>query len=363
MSGARRSLRKSNDDTSLRGAARAEGSMAKVKRRRHLAGGVGPTGANGSSHFPPSLLYVAAKMYYTDEATQAEVAEHLQTSRATISRLLYEARRRGIVRIEVIPTDSQAAHDLGSRVAAVFGLTAVYISEPPPVPGRGETIEDVMGSTLAAAVSRALLAVGLDVGDVMLVSSGRTIYEVARFELPKLPGVVVAPTVGGTDQPEAWYQTNEITRLVAQRIGGRPTFLFAPALPGAELFQTLQTDPGIQRVLQLWPHARCVLTGVGAPPLLRSEAPQFVDMTSPHLIEAVGDVCSRFFNRAGEPVLFPGSERLIAVDMETLKSIPTVIAVAAGTHKVATIIAAARAKLFNQLVTDPRTAEDILARA
>jgi DNA-binding transcriptional regulator LsrR (DeoR family) len=338
--------------------------MAMVKRRRHLAGGVRTAGTNGNSHFSPSLLYAAAKMYYTDEATQAEVAEHLQTSRATISRLLYEARRQGIVRIEVVPADNEAAHDLAARVAAVLGLTAVYISEPLPVPGRSETIEDLMGGVLAGAVGRALVAVGLDVGDVMLVSSGRTIYEVARFELPRLPGVIVAPTVGGTDQPEAWYQTNEITRLVAARIGGRPAFLYAPALPGAELFQTLQTDPAIQRVLNLWPHARCVLTGVGAPPLLRSDAPQFVNVTtSPDLIEAVGDVCSRFFNRAGQPVLFPGSERLIAVDLETLKSIPTVIAVAAGRNKVATIIAAARAKLFSQLVTDPRTAEDILARA
>jgi DNA-binding transcriptional regulator LsrR (DeoR family) len=335
-----------------------------VKRRRHLAGGVRASGGNGHGRFSPSLLYAAAKMYYTDEATQAEVAEHLQTSRATISRLLYEARRQGIVRIEVVPADDEATRDLAARVAAVLGLTAVYISEPLPVPGRGETIEDLMGSVLGGAVGRALLAVGLDVGDVMLVSSGRTIYEVARFELPRLPGVIVAPTVGGTDQPEAWYQTNEITRLVAERIGGRPAFLYAPALPGAELFETLQTDPAIQRVLNLWPHARCVLTGVGAPPLLRSDAPQFVNLTtSPDLIEAVGDVCSRFYNRAGQPVAFAGSERLIAVEMETLRSIPTVIAVAAGPDKAAPIIAAARAKLFSQLVTDPRTAEDILARA
>jgi DNA-binding transcriptional regulator LsrR (DeoR family) len=333
-----------------------------VKRRRHPASGVRP-GGNGHTHFPPSLLYAAAKMYYTDEATQAEVAEHLQTSRATISRLLHEARRQGIVRIEVIPADNEAAHDLGSRVASVLGLTAVYISDPLPTTGRGEAVEDVIGGPLAAAVGRALLAVGLDIGDVMLVSSGRTIFEIARFELPRLPGVIVAPTVGGTDQPEAWFQTNEITRLIAERIGGRPAFLFAPALPGAELFQTLQTDPGIHRVLNLWPHARCVLTGVGAPPLLRSEAPQFVDMSSPELIEAVGDVCSRFFDRAGQPVQFPGSERLIAVDLETLKSIPTVVAVAAGANKVAPIIAAARVKLFSQLVTDPRTAEEILTRA
>ena len=335
-----------------------------VRRRRHPTGGVRATSPNGRSHFPTSLLYAAAKMYYTDEATQAEVAEQLQTSRATVSRLLREARLRGIVRIDVIPSDSEITHDLGSRVAAVLELSAVYISEPLAIPERGEAVEHLMGGALAVAVGHALLAVGLDVGDIMLVSSGRTVYEVARFELPRLPGVIVAPTVGGTDQPEAWYQTNEITRLVAERIGGRPVFLYAPALPGAELFQTLKTDPSIQGVLNLWPHARCVLTGVGAPPLLRTDAPQFVNVTtSPDLIEAVGDVCSRFFNRAGKPVAFAGSERLIAVDIETLKSIPTVIAVAAGPNKVAPIIAAARAKLFSQLVTDPRTAEDILSRA
>jgi len=323
-----------------------------------------PGSQNGNSHFSATLLYAAAKMYYNDEATQAEVAEQLKMSRATVSRVLHEARRRGIVRIEVMPADNQAADDLGSRVASILELTAVYISDPLPISGRGGGLEDVMGAVLAPAVGRALLAVGLDIGDVMLVSSGRTIFEVARFELPKLPGVIVAPTVGGTDQPEAWYQTNEITRLVAERVGGRPTFLYAPALPGPDLFQTLQTDPTIQRVLNLWPHARCVLTGVGAPPLLRTDAPQFVNVTtSPDLIEAVGDVCSRFFNRAGHPVAFSGSERLIAVDIETLKSIPTVIAVAAGPNKIAPIIAAARAKLFSQLVTDPRTAEDILARA
>ena len=220
-----------------------------------------------------------------------------------------------------------------------------------------------MGSVLAPAVSRALAAVGLVRGDILLVSSGRTMYEVAQFDLPNLPGVVVAPTVGGTDQPEGWYQTNEITRRVAERIGGRPTYLFAPALPGPELFRTLQRDPAIQRVLHLWPSARCVLTGVGAPPMLRSQAPQFVDVGAPELLEAVGDVCSRFFNRTGRVVAFPGAERLIAVDLATLRRIPTVIAVAAGRDKVPPIIAGARAHYFNQLVTDPRTAEEILARA
>ncbi len=320
------------------------------------------TGAADGGHFESSLLYAAAKLYYEEDATQAEIAVKLHTSRATVSRLLSEARRQGVVRIEVIAPDHQDSDDLAFRVAELLGLQAVHICGVLPAPTPTKPIEDVMGPVLAPAVGRALSAVGLVPGDVLLVSSGRTVYEVAQSDLPKLPGIVVAPTVGGTDQPEGWYQTNEITRRVAERIGGRPVYLFAPALPGPGLFETLQHDPAIQRVLHLWPYARCVLTGIGAPPVLRSQAPQFVDVSSLELLDAVGDVCSRFFNREGRPVIFPGAERLIALDLKTLQKIPTVIAVAAGRDKVPPIIAGARAGYFTQLVTDPHTAEEILVR-
>jgi DNA-binding transcriptional regulator LsrR (DeoR family) len=316
-----------------------------------------------TGHFPAGLLYLAATMYYEEDATQAEIAERLGVSRATVSRLLAEARRLGVVRIEIIPPDHLHDDDLANRVAAALGLTQVHLSEPVAMPGASESVEDRQGRVLAPAVGRALLSVGLVPGDVLLVSSGRTLYEVARFELPRIPGIVVAPTVGGTDQPEGWYQTNEITRQIAERLGGRATYLFAPALPGPELYATLQEDPSIQRVLHLWPQARCVLTGVGAPPLLRSQAPQFVDRSSLALASAVGDVCSRFFDREGTPVPFPGSERLIALDLQSLHKIPVVIAVASGMEKVVPVIAAARARYFNQLVTDPDTAVEILARA
>ncbi|RYZ32412.1 MAG: RNA polymerase subunit sigma-70 [Propionibacteriaceae bacterium] len=317
-------------------------------------------GGTDGSRFDPSMLYAVAKLYYLEDATQAEVAAQLGTSRATVSRLLSEARRQGIVKIQVIAPEESGADDLAANLATALGLTSVELSAPFPPTGPGAA--DVLGSVLAPAVGRALDSVGLSPGDVLLVSSGRTVYEVARYELPRLPGVVVAPTVGGTDQPEAWYQTNEITRLVAERIGGRAMYLFAPALPGPELYETLQHDPTIQRVLHLWPHARCVLTGIGAPPLLRAQAPQFIDTSSAGLVEAIGDICSRFFSRSGAPVTFPGSERLIALDLETLKQVPVVIAVAAGADKVAPLIAAARAGFFDHLVTDPQTARLVLDR-
>lgn len=320
----------------------------------------GPTSDAESGHFPASLLYTAAKLYYTEDATQAEVAAQLGTSRATVSRILAEAKRRGIVRIEVVPPDQLGSGDIADQPTRALSLNTVFLSHPLPNPGPGRTAVDVMGAALAPAVARALAAAGLLPGDVLLVSSGRTVYEVAQYELVDLPGVQVAPTVGGNDQPEEWYQTNEITRLVSNRINGRPNYLFAPALPGPDLYPSLINDPSIQRVLHLWPKARCALMGVGAPPLLRSDIPRFVPTGSSSLRSAVGDVCSRFFDRDGDPVGFDGSDRLIAVELEALRHIPVTIAVAIGKDKVESIVAGARGGYFNQLVTDPATAAAIL---
>lgn len=326
-----------------------------------------PTGVDGSSgdpdagHFSAALLYTAARLYYTEDATQAEVAAQLGTSRATVSRLLAEAKRQGIVRIEVVPPDEVANSELADRLARALSITTVFLSYQMPNPGPGRTVVDVMGATLAPAVGRALSAAELLPGDVLLVSSGRTVYEVGQYDLVPLPGVQVAPTVGGNDQPEEWYQTNEITRLIANRINGRPNYLFAPALPGPDLYPSLLNDPSIQRVLHLWPRARCALMGVGAPPLSRSDIPRFVPTQSDSLRAAVGDVCSRFYDRAGAEVPFEGHDRLIAVELEALRQVPVSIAVAVGADKVDSIVAGARGGYFNQLVTDPSTAAAILA--
>lgn len=313
-----------------------------------------------ASHFPASLLYTAARLYYEDDATQAEVAERLGTSRATVSRLLAEAKRQGIVRIEVVPPAEARPGDLADQLARALHLEKVFISAPMPIPGAGRTVVDVMGRVLAPAVARALSEAGLLPGDGLLVSSGRTVYEVAQHELTPLPGVVIAPTVGGNDQPEEWYQTNEITRLVANRVGGRPNYLFAPALPGPELYQSLLKDPSIQRVLHQWPTARCALMGVGAPPLTRADIPRFVPTGSGSLRAAVGDVCSRFYDRSGREVAFEGGDRLIALELEALRHIPVTIAVAVGRDKLDSIAAGALGGHFKQLVTDPATAQALL---
>lgn len=305
--------------------------------------------------FSTALMHTAARLYYLEDATQAEIAARLGVSRPTVSRLLSEARRAGIVRIEVVAPMEEDGADLEDELREALGLRRVHLAPP---------AEGTLGEVLAPALSDALRGARLAPGDALLVSSGRTIYEAAQTALPHLPGVVLAPTVGGQDEAEVWYATNEITRQVAARVGGTPTFLYAPALPGEHLHETLLEDPSTRQVLELWATASCVILGVGAPLTTRTRLPRFVPAAAHNLREAVGDICSRFYDRAGDPVPFPGSERLMATRLERLREIPTAIALAAGTAKVPSILAAASAGYFNELVTDAATARALLvARA
>ncbi len=316
-----------------------------------MSGRGGATGRPGG-RFPAQLMHAAATLYYLEEATQAEIADRLGTSRPTVSRILAEARRQGVVRIEVVAQTEADDEALSKRLAQALSLEAAHVA---PVAQRG-----LVGATLTPKLGAALRTAGLSPGDVLLVSSGRTVYEAAQAELPGLPGVVVVPTVGGADEPEPWYQTNEITRQVAAKVGGTPVFLYAPALPAPGLYEQLMVDPAYGRVRDLWHEARCAVVGVGGPPVTRSSLPGFVPRDRVLLREAVGDVCSRFFDPNGAPVPFPGGERLIATGLTTLAKIPVTIAVAVGQEKVPSLVAGARAGYFNQLVTDSPTAAAVL---
>ena len=57
-------------------------------------------------------MVLASRLYYLDDLTQAEIARRLGTSRESVSRLLSEARRQGIVQIEISPPAPVDAEEL-----------------------------------------------------------------------------------------------------------------------------------------------------------------------------------------------------------------------------------------------------------
>src|SRR4051812_18459216 len=70
-----------------------------------------------------AVAYAAARLYFEEDLSQADIAERLAVSRSTVSRLLTEARESGIVRIEIRPPLHEAG--LGDALAASLGLRRV----------------------------------------------------------------------------------------------------------------------------------------------------------------------------------------------------------------------------------------------
>ncbi len=296
-------------------------------------------------------LYRAAQLYYEQGATQAEVAAQLQVSRPSISRMLSEARTRGIVEIRVHRPSAFGVDDLQERLRTRLGLHEVLIAS-------GDQRQRI-GMGLGPLTRHALAGTELGPGDVLLIASGETTYALAQQRLGSFSGVVVAPTVGGQAEPDPWHQTNEVVRAFTSTSGGYPHYLFAPSMPSQALLTALQDDPGYRQVAEDWRTAKVALVGVGAPALSRESIARSVPRDHPNLARSVGDVCLAFFDQNGDEVTFPGHERMVRIPGESLRTVPHRIAAAVGVHKAPSIITAAKSQWFTTLITDEVTARAI----
>jgi DNA-binding transcriptional regulator LsrR (DeoR family) len=78
---------------------------------------------------------------------------------------------------------------------------------------------------------------------------------------------------------------------------------------------------------------------------------------------AVGDICLRFFDAEGVPVITPLNDRVIAIELEDLKRASRVIGIAGGRRKTAAIRGALQGHWINVLITDRATAERLVRAA
>jgi DNA-binding transcriptional regulator LsrR (DeoR family) len=75
---------------------------------------------------------------------------------------------------------------------------------------------------------------------------------------------------------------------------------------------------------------------------------------------AVGDICLRFFDAAGQPVSTSLNDRVISMELDTLRRVARVVGIAGGRRKTAAIRGALAGRWINVLITDRNTAERLL---
>jgi DNA-binding transcriptional regulator LsrR (DeoR family) len=125
-------------------------------------------------------------------------------------------------------------------------------------------------------------------------------------------------------------------------------------------------DRFVREALDLFGGVTIALVGIGATEPSRALASSG-NIFSPQEIKllaskgAVGDICLRFFDASGRPVVTELNDRVISMGVDQLRAVRRVVGVAGGKRKTNAILGALAGKLVNVLITDLATAERLLA--
>ena len=298
----------------------------------------------------------AAWLYYKDALTQAEIADRLFVSRATVGRLLEEAREEGIVRFE-ISADHLAAFQLSENLRARYGLAdAVVVPRISGDPDRVR-INERVADAAAEYVKRFLrpgAVIGIGWGDTVV----RVLFALRRDSLDDVTIVAIAGGINSYTREVYARNTNGVNEHL--RIIPAPLLASSPKIAAA-----LRQDESVTSAMHLAESAVATLTGIGSsmPGASAVRAGLFTDeqVVAFREMGGVGDMLGEWFDSRGRLIRKATSDRKIGLGIERLRQMPNVIGVAGGLDKVEAIAGALHGGYLRVLITDEDVAEALLA--
>lgn len=319
------------------------------------------------------LLYTIASLYHEKGKNQQEISDYLNISRPMVSRGLAKAQHLGIIRIEIIPPAGCSPMEVS--LARALGIKRVVIGQTSANntndrDSRIRAIATSAGEYLAQTVAN---------GNVIGVGWGVSVYRtvLALPDCPAVKGVTVVPMVGSAGRTESHYQVNVIADRMAEKLHGNALFFNIPAfVSDVKIRDFFARDPQMKAIQDLWNHIDIAIVGLGA----FGGTPSFpVGEYSLQALEelrkqnVVGDILGRFFNTEGFLGDIPSYDSLISrsisdrddkiylgIPVDSVKRAKQIVCLAGETSKIPGIRTAAKLKLFDCLITDSQTAQDLV---
>ena len=324
--------------------------MAKLRREHHTT----LSDAGG-------LRIRAAWLYYNEGLTQKDVADRLGISRSTVIRMLEEARKRAEVQIWISDGVADCV-DLAVRLEKAYGLDEAVVV-PSPDSQDATSIAKAVGLALGQFLTETItndMTIGVGWGRTMTAS-------LAGFRPPNRENCKVVSLLGGI---VAVRQTNPIdyTWRLASQLGAECYMFLAPLLvDSVATKQALIEECGLKAIYDLAENLDLAIVSCGdIGPHSTSLSEGFIShQTLMELVDA-GCVCDTMFNfldADGNSVAHPINERVMSVDLDTLRKAKHIVLSSGGAHRAKAIRATIRRIGCNTLITDEAAARELLGLA
>ncbi len=306
------------------------------------------------------LLYKVLQSYYERGMTQQEIANRYGISRMKVNRLISKALEDKIVQIK-INLVGEPTTELENRLEQLFGLNEVIVVVPESQSSTllelGEAAADYLSNRLAGNET-----IGITWGRAMLAT-------INAMHATDSPNTRVVQIIGGLGNPEAEIHGTDLVIRLAQTLGAKARPLNSPGLVKTkEMRDALVSNIQVSDTLALAENANLALVGIGAlsDSALIVQNSQILSASEAQRLNtlgAVGDIGLRYFDSGGTFIDDEINTRVVGLTAEQITRIPRKIAVAGGSKKHAAVLAAARGKLIDTLITDIDTAQFLLLNA
>jgi deoxyribonucleoside regulator len=307
-----------------------------------------------------STIYRIARCYYAEGLSQEEIAANEGFSRSQISRLIEKAKELGLVKISLVPPSSEKTEELSRTLMEMFSLRCAMVV---PVP-RNAHQEEITAAIATCAAD--YLVKALDGFSVIGLGWGRTMYKTAQMlsqaiHSSKKPLFVPLIGISGDKNPN--LQINTIIDRFSTAFKSQGLFINTPSVreKGAPISRIEQSR--IAALKAYWDEIEAAVFGLGTAP---SQSQNLIDELPQQYKEelirspACGDILAQFFDPTG--IIFHAEHEydLLAFDITRLPRLKRRICLAGGEGKATGILAALHKRYISDLVTDERTAENII---
>jgi deoxyribonucleoside regulator len=305
------------------------------------------------------LLVKTAVLYYKYDMNQPLIAEKLGLSRQKVGRLLKQAKDMGIVKIS-IQSELTYSTELAAALEELFDLKEAIVVDVPVY--EEQVIKEEIGKAAAELLARILVD-----GDSLSISWSSTVYQCARnLGHLSLSGMKFSQLNGSHEKVPYIYSGMNILNLLNQCVDQSVSYpLLAPLKVNSEgLLSSLLKDDTIQRAMQAAVESRIALFGIGsisqASSLFQAGYMDAELVNALQSCGAVADVCGHFLDGNGLLCNQESEKRTLAISEMDLKRKEYSIALAGETTKAKAILGALKGSWCNVLVTDVKTAEQVI---